>query len=136
MVKSILELPISFICLPTDSYPTVSVRLVGGLTAAEGRVEVNYEGTWGTVCDDVYWDLDDAMVVCRMLGYSSVRAFHVQYGIGSGTVWMSNLMCTGNESSISECLHIGWGETNCDHTQDAGLTCGRECCYHYFDMCR
>ena len=71
--------------------------------------------------------LDDAMVVCSMLGYSSVRAFHVHYGIGSGTIWMSGLRCTGNESSISECLHIGWGETNCDHTQDAGLACGSEC---------
>ena len=113
--------------LPADSYPEVSARLVGGLTDAEGRVEVNYEGTWGTVCNDVYWGFNDAMVVCRMLGYSSVLAAHVMYGQGSGNVWLSNLACTGNESSISECLHIGWGETNCDHTKDAGVTCGREC---------
>ena len=103
------------------------MRLVGGLTAAEGRVEVNYEGTWGTVCNDSYWGLNDAMVVCRMLGYSSVLAAHVKYGQGSGNVWMSNLACTGSESSISECLHLGWGETSCSHSQDAGVTCGSEC---------
>ena len=109
-----------------DSYPEVSVRLVGGLTAAEGRVEVNYEGTWGTVCNDSSWDLNDAMVVCRMLGYSSVLAAHVKYGEGGGTVWMSNLACIGSESSISECPHIGWGQTSCSHSQDAGVTCGSE----------
>ena len=103
------------------------MRLVGGLTAAEGRVEVNYGGTWGTVCNDSSWGLNDAMVVCRMLGYSSVLAAHVKYGEGSGTVWMSNLACTGSESSISECPHIGWGQTSCSHSQDAGVTCGSEC---------
>ena len=113
--------------LHPDSYPEVSVRLVGGLTAAEGRVEVNYEGTWGTVCNDSSWDLNDAMVVCRMLGYSSVLAAHVKYGEGSGTVWMSSMGCTGSESSISECPHIGWGETSCSHSQDAGVTCGSKC---------
>ena len=113
--------------LHADSYPTVSARLVGGLTDAEGRVEVNYGGTWGTVCNDSSWGLNDAMVVCRMLGYSSVLAAHVKYGVGSGNVWMSNLACTGSEHNISECPHLGWGETSCSHSQDAGVTCGGEC---------
>ena len=111
----------------TDSYPEVSVRLVGGLTDAEGRVEVNYGGTWGTVCSDLYWGLNDAMVICRMLGYSSVRALHIKYGQAVGTIWMSNLACSGSESSISECPHLGWGEASCTHISDAGVTCGGEC---------
>ena len=105
----------------------MSVRLVGGVNDSEGRVEVNYRGTWGTVCNDSSWDLNDAMVICRMLGYSSVLAAHVKYGQGSGVVWLSNLFCTGSESSISECLNPGWGQTTCTHHQDAGVTCGREC---------
>lgn len=44
-----------------------TVRLVGGSTKYEGRLEVNYNGTWGTVCDDEINENVSA-VVCRTLG--------------------------------------------------------------------
>ena len=44
------------------------VRLVGGNYPYEGRVELLVNGTWGTICD-TNWDVNDAQVICRMLGY-------------------------------------------------------------------
>ena len=47
---------------PIDTTGTqFPIRLVGGATRNEGRVEIEFQGTWGTICDD-YWGLDDAHV--------------------------------------------------------------------------
>ena len=46
------------------------MRLAGGQLESEGRVEVCFEGRWGTVSNDG-WSTFDAEVVCRQLGYST-----------------------------------------------------------------
>ena len=87
-----------------------SVRLRGA-TLSAGRVEVFYDGQWGTVCNDA-WDINDANVVCRQLGFSQLASQargSAYYGQGSGPIWIDDVACSGNESHIYDCRHRGWG---------------------------
>ncbi len=101
------------------------MRLANGISPFEGRVEVLYEGVWGTVCDR-RWELVNAKVVCRQLGYGTALAAleRAAFGEGKGHIWLSSVECQGNENSISECWHYGWGDARgCDHGYDASVIC-------------
>jgi hypothetical protein len=104
----------------------VAVRLQGPLSAhGTGRLEVFHSGQWGTICDDG-WDLNDARVVCRELGYKYMyaNALHgSQVSDGSGQIWLDDVNCTGNEQSLANCSHRGWGVHNCGHREDVGVEC-------------
>ncbi|XP_017770765.1 PREDICTED: uncharacterized protein LOC108558378 isoform X2 [Nicrophorus vespilloides] len=105
----------------------VTLRLVNGTSRNEGRVEIKYHGTWGTICDDDFND-DAAKIVCRELGYRG-SAFVVKdayFGMGSGPIWLDQVFCKGNETQLSECSHWDWGEHNCEHSEDVGVICTNE----------
>ena len=102
----------------------IPIRLQGPSSAnGTGRVEVFYHGQWGTVCDDS-WDINDAHVVCRELGYKYARAIRSGgASVGSGRIWLDEVNCDGNEESLSGCSHGGWGDEDCSHSEDAGVEC-------------
>ena len=90
---------------------------------------MNYNGKgWGTICDDL-WSMHDADVACKMLGFGSAIDYprKAHYGEGSGTIWFDNVFCKGTETNLLQCTHGGAGVHNCQHSEDAGVKCSREC---------
>ena len=88
-------------------------------------MEIYYRGSWGTVCDD-NWGIKDAGVVCHQLGYSSTAVSAPQsarFGQGSRKIWLDEVQCQGNETSIVNCRHRPWGVHNCAHSEDASVIC-------------
>ncbi|XP_059506821.1 deleted in malignant brain tumors 1 protein-like [Stegostoma tigrinum] len=102
----------------------IQIRLVDGGSRCAGRVELYYNGSWGTVCDDS-WDLVEAHVVCNQLkcGQAVNATVSGWFGPGVGPIWLDNIKCGTNESVLWECLAAPWGESDCNHKEDAGVIC-------------
>ena len=107
------------------------VRLVGGSTKYEGRVEVCINRAWGTVCGySNGWGQQEASVVCRQVGamrYGATYDLVGRLGLtrGSGPILMGFLTCSGAESNLTECSqHYSYTHYYCtSHYYDAGVIC-------------
>ena len=87
---------------------------------------VSVGGMWGTVCDDD-WDLVDARVVCRQLGFPDavLSLAKSSFGEGNGSIWMDNVECSGVEPRLEDCIFSEWKINDCDHTEDSGVICSK-----------
>ncbi|XP_042084290.1 neurotrypsin-like [Haplochromis burtoni] len=101
------------------------IRLAGsGLTQCSGRVEIYHNNIWGTICDDG-WDLNAAEVVCRQLNCGPVLEAHqnAYFGEGTGEIWLDEVTCSGSEDFLTDCPNSGFGNHDCDHSEDASVIC-------------
>lgn len=102
---------------------------MGGPHHCEGRVEVEQEGQWGTVCDDG-WDIKDVAVVCRELGCGVAKGtpsgvLYKPLAEKEQNIFMQEVACNGMEDTL---FHCEWSEDvfNCLHSEDAGALCESE----------
>lgn len=102
------------------------MRLIGGPHRCEGRVELELNGQWGTVCDDG-WDLTDVAVVCRELNCGAANktlsgTLYKPAAPENQRVLIQDVNCNGMEDALSECEQ-NEDVFNCPHSEDAGARC-------------
>ena len=88
------------------------------------RLEIFHDGEWGTVRDH-NWDLNDASVVCTMLGLGdAVDAITngAEFPGTDGPVWIENIDCNGGERTLLDCVYKRALDDN-DHNSDVGVRC-------------
>ena len=102
---------------------SIQVRLINGPSPREGRVEILYAGVWGAICNDLF-NLTEANVVCRQLGYPGAVRVASSYGSDSSQIWLDDVQCSGNETSIDQCSHNGFNIYDCNFRTDrVGVEC-------------
>ena len=92
-----------------------------------GRVEVLFNGRWGTVCDDGF-SITEATVICRQFGYMMAHRVHsgayFGQGASSSPIWLDDVDCRGDESELGLCAHLKLGSHDCEgHSEDVGVEC-------------
>ncbi|GBP06182.1 Lysyl oxidase homolog 2 [Eumeta japonica] len=91
---------------------TAKIRLIGGRDENEGRVEIQYNGVWGSICGDG-WTLHEALVTCRHLGLGyAAQSSQTDY-FGSSRIVLSGVRCEGNETGLFQCRHRQYGDAVC-----------------------
>ena len=116
------------------------MRLVGGLTNREGRVEVCLDGRWGTVCGEG-WGETEAGLVCSTMGFPA-RSKHISQTIHTIATYIPllltdstmyqfgghlvqpiyNLTCSSSESDLPNCT-VTLAPDSCVHSMDLGVRC-------------
>ena len=94
-----------------DNFGVYPIRLVNGFKPWEGIVEIFYNNTWGTICDNRY-SSSNGRVLCKQLGYQGYSGSfrYTPSSSSSNPVWWSDLRCnTNTHHDISSCLFQGWG---------------------------
>ena len=111
------------------------LRLRGGPSHNEGRLEIFHDNEWGTVCDD-FFGRRDAKVACKQMDYTGAQAVLTDIAVALGRrFWLDDVNCVGNEAKLTECFYNSnvrnsssrtspqWGIANCIPAEQVGVRC-------------
>ncbi|XP_054660846.1 antigen WC1.1-like [Grus americana] len=104
---------------------SASLRLVGGGSRCDGRVEIFQSRTWGRVLDD-QWDMQEASVVCRQLRCGGAETAYnpPKPERGTGPVGLRGVRCTGHEASLTLCnTSLAESALAAGIAEDVGVIC-------------
>ncbi|XP_060589155.1 deleted in malignant brain tumors 1 protein-like isoform X2 [Ruditapes philippinarum] len=98
------------------------IRLVNGPNSTAGRVEIKSLDTWGTVCGNAF-GIQEANVICRMLGYPPAMGFYGKshFGAGKGPIFIDDLICHEDAVHLNNCTYETYD--NCNHDDDIAVVC-------------
>ncbi|NXN24280.1 C163A protein, partial [Nycticryphes semicollaris] len=102
----------------------LALRLVNGNDCA-GRLEVFYNGTWGSICSNRMSQLT-AITVCKHLncGDGGQIAEDFQYGSGSGPTWLDHIECIEQYNSLWKCQSDPWNPQSCHkRAEETHISC-------------
>lgn len=110
--------------------PLVPIRLLGGKTSNEGRLQVRINTNWGTVCN-YKWNIINAALVCHQLGLVLnpddwfMERNQIPNAGTSENIILSNVECTEFDNDITLCKseHVEEFENSCTHDLDVGVKC-------------
>lgn len=110
--------------------PVVPIRLLGGRTQHEGRLQVRIDDKWGTVCN-YKWNVINAALVCNQIGLAlnpddwSLEPSEIPSAGMTEDVILSNVECTEFDTDITKCKaeNIENFENSCSHENDVGIRC-------------
>ena len=95
-----------------SAHDTESSEFRYGFKRSAGRIYIYGENSYYWPVCDIHWDLKDANVTCRQLGYpGAVRAtrrsyFHRDSSNQQLQALLSNIDCAGSEASIYDCPDV------------------------------
>ena len=102
-----------------------NIRLTGGSTPYEGRVEVYIDGQWGTVCSMEDVTTAEAVTLCNSLGFGPPQSIVSGSLYGDDTdipILVTSLVCHGTQIDFTQCA-IRNQPSSCTHNNDIGLIC-------------
>ncbi|XP_043483219.1 protein bark beetle isoform X2 [Leptopilina heterotoma] len=113
-----------------DVSRTIPVRLLGGRTNLEGRLQVRIGEKWGTVCN-YGWTIRDAALVCHQLGLTLdpddwlLERSQIPSAGTNENIILSNVQCTEDDIDITKCRAESEEEfeNSCTHENDVGVRC-------------